>query len=102
MIVVGRIIARITTGVLLSTIPIYISEISPAKLRGRLVGFQGMIDAIGFFLANWVGHGGGPARRMRNGGFSFGCRSPVLYYFLFSPNYCLSLLYGVSVLLPLL
>ncbi|TVY85117.1 MFS glucose transporter mfs1 [Lachnellula suecica] len=62
MMIAGRVIAGIATGFLLSTMPIYISEISPPKLRGKLVGIQGMIDAIGFFLANWVGYGGGFAK----------------------------------------
>jgi len=62
MMIAGRIIAGIATGFLLSTMPIYISEIAPPKIRGRLVGVQGMIDAIGFFLANWVGYGGSFAK----------------------------------------
>jgi MFS family permease len=57
MMIAGRIIAGLATGVLLSTMPIYISEISPPEKRGMLVGVQGMIDAIGFWLANWVGYG---------------------------------------------
>lgn len=57
MMIAGRTIAGLATGVLLSTMPIYISEISPPERRGMLVGVQGMIDAIGFWLANWVGYG---------------------------------------------
>ncbi|KAF8846630.1 general substrate transporter [Acephala macrosclerotiorum] len=62
MMVAGRIIAGLATGVLLSAMPIYISEISPPERRGMLVGVQGMIDAIGFWIANWVGYGGSFAK----------------------------------------
>lgn len=58
MMIAGRIIAGLAIGILLSTMPIYISEIAPPETRGRLVGIQGLFDATGFFLANWVGFAG--------------------------------------------
>jgi MFS family permease len=95
MMIAGRIIAGIATGFLLSTMPIYISEIAPPKLRGKLVGIQGMIDAIGFFLANWVGYGGSFARGNAQWRIPLGMQIPaagvllVLTQFLpQSPRWC--------------
>lgn len=95
LMIVGRIIAGLATGVLLSTMPIYISEISPPRLRGRLVGIQGMVDAIGFFLANWVGYGGGFAKGNAQWRIPLGMQIPgavillVLTQFLpQSPRWC--------------
>lgn len=43
---------------LLSVVPVYIAEVSPPAKRGTIVGLQGMMIAIGFFAANWIGYGG--------------------------------------------
>jgi len=96
MMIAGRVIAGIATGFLLSTMPIYISEISPPKLRGKLVGIQGMIDALGFFAANWVGYGGSFARGDKQWRIPLGMQIPaagvllVLTQFLpQSPRWCM-------------
>lgn len=38
------------------TIPIYISELARPSERARLVGIFGLLIAIGFCLANWIGY----------------------------------------------
>lgn len=58
MMVAGRLVAGIGCGQLLSVVPIYLAELAPPAHRGFLVGLQGMMIAIGFGLANWVGFAG--------------------------------------------
>ena len=48
----------VACGQLLAVVPIYIAEVAPPKQRGYLVGLQGLMSAIGFALANWVGYAG--------------------------------------------
>lgn len=57
MLIAGRLIAGIACGELLSVVPIYIAETAPPARRGFLVGLQGMMIAIGFGVANWIGYG---------------------------------------------
>jgi MFS family permease len=58
MMIAGRLVAGIACGQLLAVIPVYIAEVALPKHRGFLVGLQGLMSAIGFGLANWVGYGG--------------------------------------------
>ncbi|KAF3808160.1 High-affinity glucose transporter [Colletotrichum gloeosporioides] len=58
MMIAGRLIAGIGCGELLSVVPIYLAEVAPPARRGFLVGLQGMMIAIGFGVANWVGFAG--------------------------------------------
>ena len=58
MLIAGRLIAGIGCGQLLSVVPIYLAEAAPPARRGFLVGTQGMMIAVGFGLANWVGYAG--------------------------------------------
>ncbi|KAJ0316420.1 hypothetical protein Brms1b_005450 [Colletotrichum noveboracense] len=58
MMIAGRLIAGIGCGELLSVVPIYLAEVAPPARRGFLVGLQGMMIAIGFGIANWVGFAG--------------------------------------------
>ncbi|KAJ9134120.1 MFS sugar transporter [Pleurostoma richardsiae] len=58
MIISGRILSGWSTGVLYSVTPVYLAEISPPENRGFLVGLKGLTNAIGFFLANWIGYAG--------------------------------------------
>ncbi|ETN41464.1 uncharacterized protein HMPREF1541_03400 [Cyphellophora europaea CBS 101466] len=58
MMISGRFLAGVACGQLLAVVPAYIAEISPPGQRGFLVGLQGMMVAIGFALANWVGYSG--------------------------------------------
>jgi len=54
--IVGRFVAGMALGILNPTIPIYISELSRPTERARLVGIFGLLVAIGFCLANWIGY----------------------------------------------
>lgn len=58
MMITGRLIAGIGCGQILSVVPIYLAEVAPANRRGFLVGLQGMMIAIGFGMANWIGYAG--------------------------------------------
>ncbi|GLI73614.1 hypothetical protein PoHVEF18_001834 [Penicillium ochrochloron] len=62
MMIAGRFFAGAGCGILLTVVPIYIAEASPPKNRGMIVGLQGMMIAIGFFAANWIGYGGAYAK----------------------------------------
>ncbi|CAG8049186.1 unnamed protein product [Penicillium olsonii] len=62
MMIAGRFLAGMGCGILLAVVPIYIAEISPPAHRGKIVGLQGMMMAIGFFAANWIGYGGAFAK----------------------------------------
>ena len=62
MVIGGRLIAGIGCGMILSVVPVYIAEISPPESRGFVVGLQGMMIAIGFAFANWVGYAGSFAK----------------------------------------
>lgn len=58
MMIAGRLIAGVGCGQILSVVPIYLAEVAPADRRGFLVGLQGMMIAIGFGMANWIGYAG--------------------------------------------
>lgn len=58
MMIAGRLVAGVACGQLLAVVPVYIAEVAPPKHRGFLVGLQGMMVAVGFGLANWVGYAG--------------------------------------------
>ncbi|KAG9231985.1 putative transporter [Amylocarpus encephaloides] len=56
LMIIGRFVAGFALGILNPTIPIYISELAKPSERARLVGIFGMLVAIGFCLANWIGY----------------------------------------------
>ncbi|KAI9154880.1 High-affinity glucose transporter [Paramyrothecium foliicola] len=58
MMIIGRLIAGVGCGSLLSIVPIYLAETAQPSNRGFLVGLHGMMIAVGFGLANWVGYAG--------------------------------------------
>lgn len=60
--IAGRFFAGLGCGIILSVVPVYISEVSPPKNRGFIVGMQGMMIAIGFMMANWIGYAGSFAK----------------------------------------
>ncbi|CAK7231826.1 hypothetical protein SBRCBS47491_008061 [Sporothrix bragantina] len=57
LMIVGRLVAGIAVGMLNGGLPVYISELAVASERGRLVGIFGLMIAIGFCIANWIGYG---------------------------------------------
>lgn len=62
MMIAGRFFAGMGCGILLTVCPIYIAEASPPDSRGMIVGLQGFMIAMGFFVANWIGYGGAYAK----------------------------------------
>ncbi|KAL2107132.1 hypothetical protein VUR80DRAFT_5659 [Thermomyces stellatus] len=59
MFLAGRILAGIAVGALSGTVPVYLSEISPPKVRGLIGGLNGAGLALGTMTSNWVGFAGG-------------------------------------------
>ncbi|KAF4954493.1 hypothetical protein FSARC_12106 [Fusarium sarcochroum] len=57
MMVIGRIIAGVGTGVVSTAVPLYLSEISPAKHRGLYVAANQVGIVSGISMAFWVGYG---------------------------------------------
>ncbi|KEF59429.1 uncharacterized protein A1O9_04273 [Exophiala aquamarina CBS 119918] len=62
--IVGRIIAGIGNGISTSTAPVWQTETSAIKWRGKLVVIELILNIAGFSLSNWVTYGfsylGGP------------------------------------------
>lgn len=57
MLILGRILLGVGIGFANQSVPVYLSEMAPAKLRGRLnIAFQLMIT-IGIFAANLINYG---------------------------------------------
>lgn len=56
LMIAGRLVAGMALGILNPTIPIYISELARPAERARLVGVFGLLVAVGFCLANWIGY----------------------------------------------
>ncbi|KAJ7682327.1 quinate permease [Mycena polygramma] len=53
---VGRVIAGLGVGAVSLTVPIYIAEISPPAIRGRLVGLYEMLLQIGGLVGFWINY----------------------------------------------
>ncbi|TPX16388.1 uncharacterized protein E0L32_004037 [Thyridium curvatum] len=58
MMIAGRLLGGLACGQIIAVVPVYIAEVAPPQHRGLLVGLQGMMQASGFGLANWVGYAG--------------------------------------------
>lgn len=54
---VGRLIAGLGIGILVTMCPMYLSEMSPPERRGWLVGHHAMFLVAGYNLAAWTGFG---------------------------------------------
>ncbi|KIX06755.1 uncharacterized protein Z518_04731 [Rhinocladiella mackenziei CBS 650.93] len=57
MFLVARFLMGVGVGMVNVITPLYQSEISPAKTRGRMVGSHGFILCVGYGLAGWTGYG---------------------------------------------
>ena len=55
--VVGRIICGVGTGIDTSTVPMYQSELCPAKKRGRLVASELFCVFLGIVISYWYNYG---------------------------------------------
>ena len=86
---VGRIIAGIGNGINTATAPVWQTETSAIKWRGKLVVIELILNIAGFSLSNWVTFGfsfvGGPVS----------WRLPLAFQFLF-----IFVLYGTVPWLP--
>ncbi|KAI2629580.1 putative sugar transporter [Hypoxylon sp. NC1633] len=51
---VGRLVLGLGVGAYSAAVPLYISEISPAELRGRIVGIELMILCFGEMVIFWI------------------------------------------------
>ncbi|KAG8365762.1 hypothetical protein BUALT_Bualt17G0005600 [Buddleja alternifolia] len=57
MLIIGRLLLGVGIGYANQSVPVYLSEMAPAKLRGAMnIGFQ-MCTTIGIFAANLVNYG---------------------------------------------
>lgn len=57
LILAGRVLAGIGVGACSMTVPIYISELSPPAVRGRLVGIYELGWQIGGLVGFWINYG---------------------------------------------
>lgn len=55
--ITGRIIIGIAIGVASFATPLYISEVAPVKIRGKLVGFNQLAVTVGIVISYLVGYG---------------------------------------------
>lgn len=55
MFLAGRALAGFAVGGMVSTVPIYLSEISPPNERGMIGGISGCGISFGTMMSNWVG-----------------------------------------------
>ncbi|KAI1407890.1 putative sugar transporter [Hypoxylon sp. FL1857] len=56
-ITIGRVILGYGVGACAGGVPLYVSEIAPAKLRGRIIGIEQMILCFGELVAFWLNYG---------------------------------------------
>ncbi|KAL4809870.1 general substrate transporter [Aspergillus unguis] len=56
MFLIGRLIAGVGAGTLACVVPIYQAEVSTAETRGAMVCVTGVMYAVGYSLAGWLGY----------------------------------------------
>ncbi|PLB47075.1 MFS monosaccharide transporter [Aspergillus steynii IBT 23096] len=56
MFLAGRVLAGYAVGGMVSTVPIYLSEISDPRIRGLIGGISGCGISFGTMASNWVGY----------------------------------------------
>lgn len=57
MFIVGRLISGLATGLLVTCIPMYQSEVSTPESRGFMTCMHGIMFAVGYSLSGWIGYG---------------------------------------------
>lgn len=55
--IVGRIVTGVGMGLITSVVPIWQSETTPAKLRGRMIAVQLSMLIVGIVVAYWIDYG---------------------------------------------
>ncbi|KAK4909337.1 hypothetical protein LTR49_021849 [Elasticomyces elasticus] len=56
-ITVGRIVLGYGVGLCSGGVPLYISEIAPARMRGRIIAIEQMVLCLGELIAFWLNYG---------------------------------------------
>lgn len=56
MFLVGRFVAGAGAGILACVVPMYQAEVSTAETRGAMVAITGIMYAVGYTLAGWLGY----------------------------------------------
>ncbi|KAJ6028887.1 uncharacterized protein N7446_011775 [Penicillium canescens] len=51
-----RFITGMGVGMVVGSVPLYQSEVSPPKIRGLLVGLHGVMISVGYSTAGWIGY----------------------------------------------
>ncbi|KAK5165368.1 uncharacterized protein LTR77_008897 [Saxophila tyrrhenica] len=57
MLLLGRVVTGLGSGMVNSVVPLYQSEIAPPKIRGLMVGLHGTLLVAGYAMAGWAGYG---------------------------------------------
>lgn len=53
----GRVVSGVAFGVIVGVIPVYISEIAPPTIRGRLAGLEMVVALLAVLLGYWINYG---------------------------------------------
>ncbi|CAO3667351.1 unnamed protein product [Umbelopsis ramanniana] len=56
---VGRFVSGLSVGACSVLSPLYMAELAPKEIRGRLVAFQQLMIDIGLFVSSWIDYGTG-------------------------------------------
>ncbi|KAI0888979.1 general substrate transporter [Annulohypoxylon maeteangense] len=76
--IVGRLINGFGMGITSSVCPVFMAEVSPSQIRGKLVVLGSLCNTVGFCLANWMSY----ALFDTNGPFQW--RFPLAFQLVFS------------------
>ena len=57
MMIIGRVIAGIGTGIVSCSVPLYLTEVAPARFRGGFGAANQVGIVFGISMAFWVGYG---------------------------------------------
>jgi len=55
--IIGRVVTGVGNGMNSSTAPVYLSECSPASIRGAFLTLQGTVTILGVVIAYWLDDG---------------------------------------------
>jgi MFS family permease len=75
MFIVGRLISGLGTGLLVTSIPMYQSEVATPQSRGFMCCMHGVMFAVGYTLSGWIGY----ACYFSDPTSSFGFRFPLAF-----------------------
>jgi MFS family permease len=96
--IVARLISGLGTGILVTVIPMYQSEVATPETRGFMTCMQGVMFAVGYSLVGWIGYGCYLTSKTSSFGFrfplAFQCVPPLIVltaspFLSFSPRWLL-------------